>query len=429
MAADPLARWLAGQRWFAGKTGRIERVEVEDEIPVGGGTLRIAAVTLEDGRRDRYVVTGEVPPDPAAGDALGEPGPALALLGLVARAAEARGRRGRIVARRTAAFPDSLPPALDVRRVGGEQSNTSLIFGDRAIMKVFRRLAPGLNPEAELTGFLTTEARFAHAPALWGALDYVDRDGAATLAVVQALVPGAADGWQWVLDHVADAAVLPALRRLGEVTGALHAALAAGRGPALEPEPITDADLAAWAAAVRSQVERARTTAGSPADWPAVGDVGAALAGLRGRVKTRHHGDFHLGQTLRRPDGDWVVIDFEGEPLRPLDERRRKHTPLRDVAGMLRSFGYAAATARAAPGWEEQAREAFVAGYRARTAGAAFVPAPEADFRRAVAALEVEKAAYEVLYEASHRPRWLPIPLQGLVSAAARLRAGPAGAG
>jgi trehalose synthase-fused probable maltokinase len=160
-----------------------------------------------------------------------------------------------------------------------------------------------------------------------------------------------------------------------------------------------------------------------------VPDVAPALAGLRGRVKTRHHGDFHLGQTLRRPDGDWVVIDFEGEPLRPLEERRRKHTPLRDVAGMLRSFGYAAATAPAAAGWEQQAREAFVTGYRARTAGAPFAPDREADFRQAVAAFEVEKAAYEVLYEASHRPQWLPIPLRGLASAAARLRAAPAGAG
>ena len=424
--SEALAAWLAGQRWFAGKTGRIQRVEVEDEIRLGAEALRITAVTFEDGRRDRYLVAGDVPRDAgAAGDALDEPGLALALLALVAEAAEVRGRRGRIVASRTAAFPAAPPPALVVRRIGGEQSNTSLAFGDRAIMKVLRRLAPGVNPEAELTGFLT-EAGFPHAPALWGALDYVDDAAPAALAVVQALVPAATDGWQWVLAQLrADpTATLPALRRLGEVTGALHATLAAGRGPWLVPEPITDADLAAWAAAVEAQVERARAVADD--GGPPAPDVRRALAGLAECVKIRHHGDFHLGQTLRRPDGDWVVIDFEGEPLRPLEERRRKHTPLRDVAGMLRSFGYAAATAPAPAAWEEQAREAFVAGYRARTAGAPFVPAGEAAFRRAVAAFETEKAAYEILYEASHRPDWLPIPRRGLLSAVARLRKAPA---
>jgi maltokinase len=426
MSPEALGAWLAGQRWFAGKTGRIERIDVEDAVPVGGGALQIAAVTLEGGRRDRYVlaVDSAVPGRP---DALDDAAFARALLDLVARSAEVAGRRGRLLARRTPAFPGALPPALEVRRLSGEQSNTSLTFGDQAIMKVFRRLAPGLNPETELTDFLTTEARFAHTPALWGVLDYAGEAGAATLAVVQALIPGAADGWQWVLGEVrADpAATLPALGRLGEVTGALHVALAGGRGPSLAPEPITDADLAAWAAAVRAQLEQARRAAGAAASWPALPDLEPALAVLGGRVKTRHHGDFHLGQTLRRPDGDWVIIDFEGEPLRPIEERRRKHTPLRDVAGLLRSLDYAAATAGAPAGWQDQARERFVAGYLARAGGAPFLPAGEAALRRAVAVFEVEKAAYEILYEASHRPKWLPIPLRGLVSAVARLRAAP----
>jgi trehalose synthase-fused probable maltokinase len=154
---------------------------------------------------------------------------------------------------------------------------------------------------------------------------------------------------------------------------------------------------------------------------------GAGLGGLVGRVKIRHHGDFHLGQTLTVGAGaDFFIIDFEGEPLRPLEERRRKHTPLRDVAGMLRSLGYAAASASAPEGWEETARAAFLDGYRAAAGRAAFLPADATALTRALAVLELEKAAYEVVYEANNRPDWLAIPLRGVVSAA--LRSGRAAA-
>src|SRR5205807_1006621 len=146
---------------------------------------------------------------------------------------------------------------------------------------------------------------------------------------------------------------------------------------------------------------------------PDVPDVGgpAGLGSLVGRVKIRHHGDFHLGQTLAVGDGrDFAIIDFEGEPLRPLEERRRKHTPLRDVAGMLRSIGYAAATARLAAverrRWETDARAAYLSAYRAATAGARFVPESDDAFARVLAVLEVEKAAYEIVYEANNRPDW-----------------------
>jgi trehalose synthase-fused probable maltokinase len=160
--------------------------------------------------------------------------------------------------------------------------------------------------------------------------------------------------------------------------------------------------------------------------------VAGAFGALVGRAKIRHHGDFHLGQTLALDGGrDFMIIDFEGEPLRPLPERRRKHTPLRDVAGMLRSFGYAAASARLAEAerarWQTQARGAFVAGYRASAGAAPSLPESDEAFARVVAALEVEKAAYEIVYEANHRPDWLDIPVAGFVSAAAALRR-PAGA-
>src|SRR6185503_1184704 len=149
---------------------------------------------------------------------------------------------------------------------------------------------------------------------------------------------------------------------------------------------------------------------------------GPALAGLLGAAKIRHHGDFHLGQTLTVGDGqEFMLIDFEGEPLRPLEERRRKHTPLRDVAGMLRSFAYAAATTarsgRDVGDWEQDARASFVDAYREAAAAAPFLPASADAFTRAVTALELEKAAYEVVYEANNRPDWLDIPVRGFVSA------------
>jgi maltose alpha-D-glucosyltransferase/alpha-amylase len=146
-----------------------------------------------------------------------------------------------------------------------------------------------------------------------------------------------------------------------------------------------------------------------------------------GAAKLRHHGDFHLGQTLAVGNGeDFAIIDFEGEPLRPLAERRCKHTPLRDVAGLLRSLGYAAASAAAPAGWEGAAREAFVSAYRETARSAPFLPATEAALTRALAVLEVEKAAYEIVYEANNRPDWLAIPVRGLVTAIAALRSGRA---
>ena len=151
---------------------------------------------------------------------------------------------------------------------------------------------------------------------------------------------------------------------------------------------------------------------------PARVDAGG-LGGLLGAVKIRHHGDYHLGQILTVRHGeDFFVIDFEGEPLRPLEERRRKHTPLRDVAGMLRSLGYAAATAGAPAGWEEQARAAFLDGYRAAAGRAPFLPVDATALARALAVLEVEKAAYEIVYEANNRPDWIQIPVRGLQRAA-----------
>ncbi|MFI5079319.1 MAG: alpha-amylase, partial [Vicinamibacteria bacterium] len=214
--------------------------------------------------------------------------------------------------------------------------------------------------------------------------------------------------------------------QLGRITAERQEARASGdpTSVAIAAEPIPDDDVTGGTAGVPRQLEAAgRALAGRLPDGVPTQIEAAGLAGLRGLVKLRHHGDFHLGQTLAVREGeDWAIIDFEGEPLRPLAERRAKHTPLRDVAGMLRSLGYAAATAGAPPDWEERARAAFFDAYRAAAAGAPFLPGSPTALTRALAVLEVEKAAYEVVYEANNRPDWLPIPIRGLVSAAARAR-------
>ena len=190
----------------------------------------------------------------------------------------------------------------------------------------------------------------------------------------------------------------------------------------------------AWADGVHQQVEAARAALGGrlPVEVP---DVAFALAGLVGTMKIRQHGDFHLGQTLyRRADADFTIVDFEGEPLRPLAERRRKHAAMRDVAGLRRSISYATAAEPDGSGapwreiWEVEGQRAFVDGYRTATRGECFIPATPAAFDGAVAAFELEKAAYEIVYEASQRPAWVAIPVRGLVSATARLRVAGASA-
>jgi predicted trehalose synthase len=429
---DALAAWLRRQRWFAGKTRRIVGTRVADRLRVGPGTLYVVLVFFADapvGEFEPYLVA--LLPGPDVVDAFDDPAFCRALLDVVRRRAEVRGERGRLIGRPGRAFPSDLPDAVPAHRLAGEQSNTSVVFGDTLIMKHFRRLTEGVNPDLEIARFLTEQTTFRGTPRLAGAIEY-DDGAPVTLAVVHELVPGARDGWQWMLERLAAGdAALDALRRLGARTAELHAALATPTAdPAFGTEPIAPADVAAWSAGVQRQVAAARTAAGRP--LPDVADVAGAFGALVGRAKIRHHGDFHLGQTLALDGGrDFMIIDFEGEPLRPLPERRRKHTPLRDVAGMLRSFGYAAASARLAEAerarWQTQARGAFVAGYRASAGAAPYLPESDDAFARVVAALEVEKAAYEIVYEASHRPDWLDIPVAGFVSAAAALRR-PAGA-
>ena len=428
-AGTDLADWIARQRWFAAKSRRIIGTHVEDRIRLAGATIHLIRVGLDDDTIHTYAVP--LRDDPPLTDALDDPAFCRALLDLIATTGRVGRERSALVGRPSTAFPRTLPADVAVRRLTGEQSNTSVTFGDALIVKHFRRLVAGVNPELEISRYLTERAAFPHTPRLAGALEYLAPDGTvATFAVAHELVADSRDGWRWLLERLqrGDGA-RAALRRLGERTAGLHVALGRDTAdPAFDAEPITPADVAAWTQAVQRQLDAARAALGGRLPEGGAARVEAAgLGGLVGAVKLRHHGDFHLGQTLAVGDGeDFYIIDFEGEPLRPLDERRRKHTPLRDVAGMLRSFGYAAASGRAPEGWEAQARAAFLEGYRAAAGRAPFLPAGEAAFARALAVLEVEKAAYEIVYEANNRPDWVAIPVRGLVSATEALRSGRA---
>jgi len=429
------------QRWFAAKTRAIRRVVVVDTVQLAGGVVLLVEVELDGGRRERYAIpllAGD-----EIHDALGDAEFCRVLLGLLARGGAVPGERGEMRGVPAAGLPESwgggVPAELSVRRLGGEQSNSSVALGEALVLKHFRKLAEGVNPEAEMTRFLTEHTSFRHTPRLAGHVEYRDEAGrTTTLAVAQELVADAHDGWQWVLEQLGEparvAAAAVALRRLGQRTGELHRALASDRGdPAFAPEPIAVADIAAWTEGVAAQLVAARAALGREAISVDLAVVRRGLAPMIGRQKIRHHGDFHLGQTLYRPAaGDWMIIDFEGEPLRPLEERRRKHVALRDVAGLLRSIDYAAASVPGAGAslraWEAEAGGAYLEGYRATTGTALFLPESDEAVRDVVAVFELEKAAYEVVYEANNRPDWIGIPKRGLVNAASRLGRRAAGA-
>ena len=435
--SEQLVAWLQAQRWFGAKQRRIVRMDVPASLDLGPGALHVIQVTLDGGDVQRYAVP--LLPEAAPHDALAEPAFVRALLRLVRDQARVDGASVTVTGHRASAFPDAIGADPSVRRIGGEQSNTSVVIGDALIMKHFRRLAAGINPDLELTRFLTDTARFPCTAALAGWLELADGSGeSSTLGVLQTLVQDARDGWEWTLAALADEArrgsTVPAMRRLGDATAGLHLALAAAPAdmPDLAVELTDPADVRRWSEAIVTQIAAARRAAPAGTPVPAVtsAQLESALAGLGGRARCRHHGDFHLGQTLyREATATWTIIDFEGEPLRPLRDRRGKHSPLRDVAGLLRSLAYAAETTRTTreqpwiDAWERDARAAFLAGYFGTAGRASFLPDDATSTRRAVAAFEVEKAAYEVVYEANNRPDWVRIPLRGLARAVTELAA------
>ena len=442
-----LTRFLIRQRWFAAKTRGIAAVDVLDWAvldPDGPLVLLLLAV---DG--DQYyvpvTVSAEAAPEAVLArvgaetvvDAHHDPRFGRRVLAAVAAGRSPDGLRGRFDFRPTPGwvFPRD-PATLAVRRLIGEQSNTSVVVGD-LVLKSLRRPQPGLNPDLEISRFLTTRTAFRHVPRLAGWVEYARAGGPATIAVLQEFVPNTGDGWTHVLSVLGGRGaeierrpdpLLDDIRRLGAITGGLHVALASDdRDADFRPEPLGPDDTARWAGEITSELAASEVGGARVSD--ALKHALAALDGLAGATaKIRIHGDYHLGQVLKTPAG-FVVIDFEGEPARPLAERRRKQPALRDVAGMLRSLDYAAhavalrrpeaertAALTALMAWEARARAAFLAGYLDAVAesSACLAPATPDALGAACAPFELQKALYELRYERDNRPEWVAIPLAGI---------------
>jgi maltokinase len=415
--------WLARQRWFRAKHRPVASIVEADRAPlVGNAWLLILAARYADGGEDRYLVPaideGGRWREPRDGD-----GAWAAIALRMANGAELPAGSGRFRFDATSALPQLLTGGLEERRLEVEQTNTSVILGERLILKIYRQLEAGENPDLEMGRFLTGVG-FAATPTLAGAAQFAPADGSAPSAacMLQALVPSGGDGWSQMLALLAtdlDASIR-ATARIGAVTSDLHRALASRPGdPSFPARPATDQELAAWRAdAERELVDAIAALSGAQHERllrlaPSVRASFADAFGSAGGSAqvTRIHGDYHLGQLLVTDDGSFAVIDFEGEPARPLAERRRPASPLRDVAGMLRSLDYVGRTAESGAPAARFSAEAWLVASRAALLAAYDATRLDAELLRA---FELQKACYEVRYEASNRPDWTWLPLEAL---------------
>ncbi|MEV2213936.1 maltokinase [Streptomyces sp. NPDC050997] len=428
---DLLRDWLPRQRWFAGKDRPVTELGLLSMTELFPGCLHLlvqtarSAVPIPGGAHDsdcyqlllgirKHVsprlgraLIGRAEQGPFAGmtvyDALHDPRSAQLLLERLRHPGSAGPLR--FEGDPSVPVPGGLPPRL----LDAEQSNSSLVYGDEFILKIFRRVQPGINPDLEVPGALTGQGcRRVPAPVAWFRTTHPQE---VTLGVLQPYLREASDGWTLALRALAtgDDFTVQA-HQLGQATAEVHLALASAFPTGVHDESRRTA------AAMTERLDSAAHCV--PALKPFVpglrGAFGALVACDPGPPAQRIHGDLHLGQVLRA-GREWFVIDFEGEPSRPLAERRSVQSPVRDIAGMLRSFDYAARQRRPwRPQWARRCREAFCGGYAAR---AGWDPRKKHGLLRAY---ETDRAVYEVLYEARHRPDWLPVPMAAIERLAVR---------
>jgi len=420
-----LVEFITSQRWYGSKTRDVASATTIDRATLREGLeLELVEVRFDTGTHETY----QLLTDGGGFDALADEAQARQLLRLIRAGETVQAGDGTIEFASVDGHAREGEPR-EARLIGSEQSNSSVVFDDELILKVFRRVEAGINPELELLRFLTV-AGFANIAQLAGWYAYTGRQMDATLGIMQQFVVGAEDGWERALDSIAagDEAFLDTLRRLGEVTGRMHTVLGSDSSdPTFCPEQTSAESLGLLTATVDEEIERVFVSL--PEDVPELEPIRGRGEEVRERLRLltniggagrviRHHGDFHLGQTLWSGD-DWIILDFEGEPARSLPERRRKRSPLRDVAGMLRSFSYAASASsvqrdvEAPSDWEERAREEFLEGY-ADTIDPTLVPSGAA-MDKLLQVFELEKAVYELRYELNNRPDWVRIPVAGIV--------------
>jgi trehalose synthase-fused probable maltokinase len=450
LETELLPAYVTRQRWFASKGDQPEQVRIAQAIALADGRsllLILDVVTAGATIHYQFPVTLLWDEPPQARDIVAEvqAGTDRGWLvdaysddDFVRHLVSSQAADTAVSFRPTAALAPSALAGAVISRPGAEQSNTSIRIGP-AILKAYRRLADGVHPEQEIGAFLT-EQGFAGVPALLGTLELATKDGVLVLGVMQALVADAVDGWAFVTERLAEiAAGEPGadahLRRVAELLGTrtagLHLALAGDPAhPDFAPAPIPDDWVATWAdtiaasaSAIFPRLER-QPGPGRHALPVALHQVKACIKAAAAAASTfstiRVHGDYHLGQVLVT-DGDIFIVDFEGEPMRPLAVRRQTSAALRDVAGMLRSFDYALAVhdAEGSPTSEAaaavaDAKRRFLQSYMAGIAGCAGFPGDLDGANKILMLGLVEKTLYEIGYELDNRPDWVAIPLRGL---------------
>jgi maltose alpha-D-glucosyltransferase / alpha-amylase len=521
-----LPDYLVHQRWFGGKARTIQSAEVLDLITVPAGRrpafLLLARINYTEGNNDLYAlplipVDGEDPQISASesststlrmkfesgreelilSDAFLHKEFSNALLELIRNGSIAKGSIGDLTAIPTKRFRNEAGTSLEPTLMKAEQSNTSVRFGDRFILKFFRRLEEGINPDLEIGSFLTEKTSFKHAPPLCGSFEY-RRPGtpAVALGILQAFVPNHGDAWRYTLgalesffekvSSLKSGGAQPALlilplmelcksefppdaadligsfwdsaALLGRRTAQLHLALGSdSEDPAFRPEEFSSTFQRSQCESMRElalkvfRILEKRLAALPPSVQGAANEVLMRESEILGRFEAftrqkmtgeliRIHGDYHLGQVLYT-GSDFVIIDFEGEPARSLDERRKKRSPVQDVAGMLRSFHYAAYTglstrvskkdagANAYESFEPWARNwylwicvRFLKEYLLAAGTCRFLPRSDKEFAVLLEAYLLEKAVYELGYELNNRPDWVRLPLQGIFQLIGRKR-------
>lgn len=499
-----LPSFLAAQRWFGGKARQILGVEIVDAIPISSdetnAVVLVVTVKYLEGVEETYSVP-LIPIASPSGSSLADWAPKLAmengsvivfgdafaspqflaeLLDIIKREGEMQGENGRLRGSRTSSFSE-LFPSSQARRpkpLIGEQSNSSVIYGDRLILKFFRRIEQGDNPDLEIGRFLTERTRFPHVPRIAGCIEYEPHHGERTTqTILQEFVPNQGDAWRYALrtlstfyeragdpplesglsgsEEVPEFAgesmsrLFAEMGLLGQRTAELHLALSSDSDdPAFAPEPFTMQFQNRLETSLAELTRRTlRLLRARMANVPAEYKDKSAEITARGQdivrrfrtlsvpieaMRVRIHGDYHLGQVLYT-GSDFVIIDFEGEPARPLAERRIKQSPLQDVAGMLRSFHYAAFAPLLAPpigssvspgriaelnrwaeAWSRSAAKRFLGQYYETSGAARYLPTGAQERTKLLDTYLLAKAIYELGYELNNRPAWVGIPLEGI---------------
>jgi maltose alpha-D-glucosyltransferase/alpha-amylase len=456
---EVLPRYIEGQRWYAAKGERIASARLQDyavwevapltwllqilQVREQAYFLPMALAWEDDEEHVRQLAQSTVARVRqqanvgVIGDAMADEGFCRNVVRAIGENRSVPTQQGLIRFTPTAAFREIAGEDLAGLTVGtlqAQSTNSSVVLGERLFLKGYRRLRTGLNPELEVGRFLTEVARFPNCVPVAGAVEYAAGSGEpVTLALLQGYVANQGDGWSYTLDYLQrfletqrgpeenHGAYLLLMQTLGTRTGELHRALATESGdPGFDPVPLQLEDVLAWKARVREEAAQTLQLVNSD-ELNRVRErlfalIDACAAPQRPALKVRHHGDYHLGQVLVA-NNDFYIIDFEGEPSRPLAEARRKHSPLRDVAGMLRSFSYAKWSAtqdNTLDDWEAQTRRTFLAAYGAVVAGSGLFDSME-DVAGLLRLFELEKVLYELRYEVNNRPDWVQVPMSGLL--------------